>query len=140
MKTSLSGLVLALALSACGTRESGVRTEAERQPSVRAASEKPRASQPAAAAASDETPSFEWSGPRSEDWLSWRGPHQNGTSDEPSPPTSIDPAKPLWTAPISGRGTPVIADGLVYALGYQGEGATCVEMLVCLDERTGEIL
>ena len=52
MKTSLSGLVLALALSACGTRESGVRTEAEPQPSVRS-TERPRAGQPAAAAASD---------------------------------------------------------------------------------------
>jgi len=140
MKTSLSGLVIVLALSACGTRESGVRTEAGSESSVRSSAAQPRSGSPAAAAAHDETPPMEWSGPRHEDWLSWRGPHQNGTSDDPSPPTSIDPAKPLWTAPISGRGTPVIADGLVYALGYQGEGATCVEMLVCMDARTGEIL
>jgi outer membrane protein assembly factor BamB len=130
--------VLACALAACGSPE----TRATAAPATPGASqaEAGAAAGPIQASAADETPSFEWRGAMKDDWLSWRGPHQNGTSDDSCPPLAIDPAKPLWSVPISGRGTPVIADGLVFALGYQGEGATCVEMIVCLDERTGTIL
>jgi outer membrane protein assembly factor BamB len=85
-------------------------------------------------------PSLAWRGPAKQDWLSWRGPHQNGSSDDPCPVVALDPARPLWSVPISGRGTPVVADGLVYAMGYEGEDATCVEMIVCLDERDGRVL
>jgi outer membrane protein assembly factor BamB len=98
------------------------------------------ASRASSASVRDEASPFAWRGAMRDDWLSWRGPHQNGTSDEADPPVAIDPAKPLWSLDLSGRGTPVIADGLVYALGYQGEDATCVEMLVCLDEASGEVL
>ncbi|NOT31617.1 MAG: PQQ-binding-like beta-propeller repeat protein [Planctomycetes bacterium] len=130
----VGGIVLALVSAACGTTESGSGTAGAARASAHP-SEKP-----ANASARDETPSFAWRGPMQDDWLSWRGPHQNGTSDDARAPLAIDPAQPLWTLPISGRGTPVIADGLVYAMGYQGEDATCVEMLVCLDERDGTIL
>jgi outer membrane protein assembly factor BamB len=129
MKVTILAVVLVLA--ACGARESSVRTESGAAPRVVAAKSTP---------ARDEPPRLTWRGPMADDWLSWRGPHQNGTSDDACPPVAIDPAKPLWSVPISGRGTPVIADGLVFAMGYQGEGATCVEMLVCLDERDGTVL
>ncbi len=129
MKATISAAVLALA--ACGARESSVRTESGAPP--RAVSAK-------STSARDEPPRLAWRGPLRADWLAWRGPHQNGTSDDACPPVAIDAAKPLWSVPISGRGTPVIADGLVYAMGYQGEDATCVEMLVCLDERNGAVV
>ncbi len=120
-------VLLLVALTACKARESG-------GPSAARAAHAPAA----VPSAPTPMPRLAWRGPMQDDWLSWRGPHQNGTSDEADPPAQIDPARPLWSVPISGRGTPVIADGLVYALGYQGEDATCVEMIVCLDERTGE--
>jgi outer membrane protein assembly factor BamB len=129
----LAGLVLLLVASACGSPEGG-------SASAGSASHQAAPARPASASARDETPSFAWRGATASDWLAWRGPHQDGASDDPNAPSAIDPAQPLWSVPISGRGTPVIADGLVYAMGYQGEDATCVEMLVCLDERTGEIL
>lgn len=73
-------------------------------------------------------------------WLAWRGPHQNGTSDEKNLPDSVDPAKPLWTAPFPGQSTPVIANGKVYIMGYLGEGAELQEGLACFDEETGKML
>ena len=130
-----ASVLLALTCGACGAPEH----VSDASPASPRAGE-PVAKKPASASARDDTPSFEWRGAMRDDWLSWRGPHQNGTSDEARPPVAIDAAKPLWSVPISGRGTPVIADGLVYAMGYQGEDATCVEMLVCLDERSGEVL
>jgi outer membrane protein assembly factor BamB len=73
-------------------------------------------------------------------WLAWRGPHQNGTSDEKNLPNTVDPSKPLWTAPFPGQSTPVIANGKVYIMGYQGEGPDLQEGLACFDEETGKLL
>lgn len=73
-------------------------------------------------------------------WLSWRGPHQNGSSDEKGLPDSVDPAHPLWTASFPGQSTPVIANGKVYIMGYLGEGADMQEGLACFDEETGKML
>jgi outer membrane protein assembly factor BamB len=75
-----------------------------------------------------------------EEWLSWRGPEQVGRSVEAGLPDAIDPEQPLWSVPISGRGTPVIAGGRVYVMGYVGEGDTLRELMVCLDERSGRVL
>lgn len=73
-------------------------------------------------------------------WLSWRGPQQNGTSLEKNLPARVDPkTKGSWIYPLCGRGTPVIADGRVYAMGYLGAGPTLLERLVCLDERSGAL-
>jgi len=41
-----------------------------------------------------------------------------------------------WQVDLSGGGTPVIANGKLYALGYQGEGPDLQEVLVCLDADT----
>lgn len=72
-------------------------------------------------------------------WLSWRGPQQNGTSLQKGLPdrVSVDGEAPSWTYELAGRGTPVIAEGRVYALGYEGEGPALEEVLACLDEKTG---
>lgn len=81
-----------------------------------------------------------WQGPLAGDWLSWRGPHQNGSSSDAGLPETVDPDHPLWSLPIHGRGTPVIAGGRVYAMGYTGEAESLREQIVCVDERDGKIL
>ena len=135
----LRSWVLPLVLAAaCQGRETSVRTERPAEPARAARAGEPGKKKEPKSAAPAPADSA-WHGPSATDWLAWRGPHQNGTSDETAPPTSIDPAKPLWSVPIRGRGTPVVAGGLVYTMGYQGEDATCVEMIACLDARTGEI-
>ena len=75
-------------------------------------------------------------------WLSWRGPDQNGTSSETGlvDSLSLEDDTLLWSYPIAGRGTPVIADGRVFGLGYEGEPPAVEEVLFCLDEATGERL
>jgi outer membrane protein assembly factor BamB len=73
-------------------------------------------------------------------WLAWRGPHQNGVSDEKGLPDSVDPSKPLWVAKFPGQSTPVIANGKVYIMGYLGEGSDLQEGLACFDEETGKML
>src|SRR5687768_1933116 len=50
-------------------------------------------------------------------WLNWRGPHQNGVSDETGLPDAIttDGQHTLWTYDLFGRGAAVVANGRVYA-------------------------
>jgi outer membrane protein assembly factor BamB len=74
-------------------------------------------------------------------WLDWRGPLQTGASLETGLPEKCGPADALWSYEIQGAGTPVIADGKLYAFGYYGEvGEDVREALVCLDAVTGEKL
>src|SRR5579883_2575166 len=56
-----------------------------------------------------------WVGPsaaRADNWIYWRGPHQNGYSDDTDLPAkwSADPKAPnsnlVWTQPYGGRSTP----------------------------------
>ncbi len=76
-----------------------------------------------------------------QNWLSWRGPQQNGTSLERGLPATLASDGPgSWTLNIAGRGTPVIAGDRVYCLGYSGEGKELQERLLCLDAATGRIL
>ncbi len=72
-------------------------------------------------------------------WLNWRGPLQTGASLESGLPSKTEPGKELWTYELKGAGTPVIADGLLYAFGFTGgTGEDVREKLVCLDAVTGE--
>lgn len=75
-------------------------------------------------------------------WLRWRGPLQTGVSLEVGLPDSVEPGGEthLWSYPLSGRGTPVIHAGRLYAMAYGGEGADLQEHLLCLDAATGERL
>ncbi|MBI3922942.1 MAG: PQQ-binding-like beta-propeller repeat protein [Armatimonadetes bacterium] len=75
-------------------------------------------------------------------WLNWRGPGQNGTSLESHLPDSWTPGgkNDLWSLNLAGRGTPVIANGKLYTLGYEGEGPDLQELLVCLNAETGKKL
>ena len=72
-------------------------------------------------------------------WLNWRGPLHTGASLESGLPEKYEPGTELWTYDIHGAGTPVIADGLLYAFGFYGEkGEETQEALLCLDAVTGE--
>lgn len=72
-------------------------------------------------------------------WLQWRGPNQNGTSDEQGLPATVSVDGPhSWTYDVRGRGTPVVNNGRLYAMAYEGEGADLQEMLICLDANTGK--
>ncbi len=77
-------------------------------------------------------------------WLNWRGPGQNGVSAEVGLPETIDEAKPLWSLPISSRGTPVIAHtprgDRLYLWGYTGEREALREGLWCIEADTGKVL
>jgi len=75
-------------------------------------------------------------------WLNWRGPLQNGVSLEQNLPDTweLGGANDLWNIDLPGRGTPVIANGKLYAFGYQGEGPNLQEVLLCLDAETGKKL
>ena len=73
-------------------------------------------------------------------WLDWRGPEQAGVSRETGLPEKWTPggANHLWTVDLPGGGTPVIADGRLYAMGYDGQGADLQEVLLCADAETGK--
>lgn len=75
-------------------------------------------------------------------WLTWRGPQQNGTSLETGLPSAwtLGGANDLWKIDLGGAGTPVIANGRVYALGYRGQGGDLQEVLLCADAETGKVL
>ena len=79
-------------------------------------------------------------------WLSWRGPNQNGTSNETGLPDKWEPGaeNQLWKYGLNGAGAPVIANGRLYAFGYGQEGDDTAEgvqeILLCLDANTGEKL
>lgn len=74
-------------------------------------------------------------------WLSWRGPLQTGVSLEQDLPDQLELGSELWTYDIQGAGTPVIADGRLYAFGFYGEfGEDVQEALVCLDANSGELI
>jgi outer membrane protein assembly factor BamB len=73
-------------------------------------------------------------------WLDWRGPFQNGTSQEKGLPDKIDGKKTLWTADLPGQSTPVIANGKLYINGFEGDGTELREVIACLDAETGKVL
>jgi outer membrane protein assembly factor BamB len=75
-------------------------------------------------------------------WLSWRGPAQNGTSPETGliDTVTVGGETHLWSYDIRGRGTPVVANGRVYGMGYENEGPELEEVLFCLDEDDGSLI
>ncbi len=73
-----------------------------------------------------------------DDWASWRGPANNGVSNEANLPSSADDI--LWRAPYGGRSTPVIVNGRVFAINLSGEGVMEQERVLALDLNTGKQL
>ncbi len=76
------------------------------------------------------------------DWTEWRGPHQNGVSDETDLPSTWTPGgeNEVWSVDVSGRGTPVIRGEKLYAFTYKGEGPDLQEFLQCYEAGTGKLL
>ncbi len=72
------------------------------------------------------------------DWTNWRGPLQNGVSLEHYTDAGKLSDTPAWTYAARGRGTPVIFDGKVILWGYKGETTDLIELLTCLDAKTGK--
>ncbi len=74
-------------------------------------------------------------------WLGWRGPEQNGVSTAKQKlvtDLTLGGPNDRWTFKAHGAGTPVIADGRVFAMCYYGEtGGDVIEAIVCLDVKTG---
>ena len=75
------------------------------------------------------------------DWPSWRGPLQTGVSLEhyEGAAGKVDET-PVWTHETRSRGCPVVFDGRVFSFGYKGEKEELIELLTCLDEKTGKKL
>ncbi len=74
------------------------------------------------------------------DWTNWRGPLQTGVSLERYTAAGKLDEKPAWVYDSRSRGCPVVADGKVFSFGYRGEKEELVELLTCLDEKTGKKL
>ncbi len=73
-------------------------------------------------------------------WLSWRGPEQSGVSRETGLPEKISAQDALWVADFPGQSAPVVANGKLYQMGYQGQGADLQEGVACFDAETGKKL
>lgn len=76
------------------------------------------------------------------DWTSWRGPENNGTSRAKGLISSWanEEENVLWKTPLGGRSTPIIMDGRIYILRLAGANETRQEELVCLSEKDGSVL
>jgi len=74
------------------------------------------------------------------DWTNWRGPLQNGVSLEHYTNAGKLADKPAWTYESRSRGTPVVFEGKLILWGYKGETSDLIELLTCLDAKTGKKL
>lgn len=75
------------------------------------------------------------------DWPNWRGPLQMGVSLEQfEGATGKLDETPVWTHPTRSRGCPVVFDGRVFSFGYRGEKEELIELVTCLDEKSGKKL
>ena len=108
-------------------------------PSADAATKKASAAPKTSAAARKAAPK-EQSGGLQQGWFDWRGPYQTGVSVETGLPEKVDAKAALWTADFPGQSAPVIAQGKLYIMGYQGEGPELQEGVACFDAETGKKL
>jgi outer membrane protein assembly factor BamB len=80
------------------------------------------------------------------DWTHWRGPHQNGVSDDVNLPDKFgtDPADPnsnlIWKQPYGCRSTPTVMNGKVYIINSDGHGINEGERVMAFDAATGKVL
>ena len=77
---------------------------------------------------------------RASQWPSWRGPSQNGVSDETGliSSWSTDGDNLIWRADFVGRSTPVVFDGRVCASGRTREGIAMQEVVACWNAENGQ--
>ena len=78
-------------------------------------------------------------GDPSEEWSSWRGPHDTGESSAVNLVSdwSVDGDNLIWQQPFTGRSTPVVFDGRVCANGRQGDGMTKQAVVACWNAGDG---
>ncbi len=81
------------------------------------------------------------------DWPTWRGPHQNGISDEVGLIDEFDPkggegSNVLWkNEAADGISTPVVMNGRLFTIVRDQPGTPQdAEKVICLDANTGEML
>ncbi len=96
------------------------------------AAKKPAAAKPAAVSATADAGKG--------GWFDWRGPTQNSVSTEKGLPEKVDAKSALWTADFPGQSAPVIANGKLYIMGFEGEGPELQEGVACFDAETGKLL
>jgi len=83
---------------------------------------------------------------RAADWPQWRGPTHNGISADASGYPKGWPPKRLWAKDVGvGCTSPILADGCLYVMGWQGPGNTRSnpmgqDVVRCLDARSGKEL
>ena len=73
----------------------------------------------------------------SADWPSWRGPTQNGVSEETGLVASWSP---IWYAEFTGRSTPIVLDGRVFVIGRRGEDIEHEGVVAAFDAQDGTLL
>ena len=73
----------------------------------------------------------------SADWPSWRGPTQNGVSEETDLVASWSP---FWHAEFTGRSTPIVLDGRVFVIGRRGEDILHEGVVAAFDAQDGTLL
>jgi outer membrane protein assembly factor BamB len=80
------------------------------------------------------------------DWSNWRGPHQNGVSDERGLPDkfSANPKAPdsnvVWRTPSGGISTPIVQHGRVFIINKVGQDVTQQERVMCMDADSGKVV
>ena len=81
-------------------------------------------------------------GNQSAGWPSWRGPHQNGVSDETGlvQGWSLDGENLVWRQDFISRSTPVVMNGRVFVNGRVGTGIDRQAVVAAFDAGTGEPL
>lgn len=77
-----------------------------------------------------------------EEWAFWRGPRQNGVSEEEGLVGAWSPGgeKVLWRQDFTGRSTPVVMGGRVFVNGRTGEGIDRQAVIAAFDAENGELL
>ena len=71
------------------------------------------------------------------DWPSWRGPAQNGVSEETG---LVKSWSPIWHAEFTSRSTPIVLDGRAFVIGRRGEGITQEGVVAAFDAQDGTLL
>ena len=71
------------------------------------------------------------------DWPSWRGPAQNGVSEETG---LVKSWSPIWHAEFTSRSTPIVLDGRVFVIGRRGEGISQEGVVAAFDAQDGTLL
>lgn len=74
------------------------------------------------------------------DWTNWRGPLQNGVSLEHYKNAGKLSDTPAWTYDVHARGTAVVFQGKVILWSYKDETTDLIELITCLDAKTGKKL